>query len=86
MKKVKLLAIVALICCATAVASTSKVQVKDGKVWLGIGYIASKNGASAEAGLALGGIGLLHGAVHSIAWGAAFGGPAGAAAGLVVGV
>jgi hypothetical protein len=85
-KKFRLLATVALICCLFAATSTTTVEVKEGKVWLGIGYLAAKRGASAEAGVALGAVGLLHSTVHSIAWGAALGGPAGAAAGLVVGV
>lgn len=85
-RTIKLLASILIICGIFSVASVSKVEVADGKIWLGIGYLAAKKGASAEAGLAVGSVGLLHTTIHSIAWGAAFGGPAGAAAGLVVGV
>lgn len=85
-KRIKLLLGIFFICFAFSITSATKPTAREGKVWLGIGYVAAKNGASAEAGLAIGAIGLTHATVHSIAWGMAFaGGPAGIIAGAVVG-
>lgn len=57
-----------------------------GNVWVGIGYLAAKNGASAEAGAVIGVAGVAHAAIHGAAWGTAFGGPAGTVAGVVAGL
>jgi hypothetical protein len=54
----------------------------DGKVWLGISYLASKRGASAEANLAIGAIGL----IDAAAWGFGVGIVAGPVGGAVAGV
>lgn len=67
------------LCGLFAVGSTG---VKSGDFWVGTSYLAAKNGASAEAGLAIG----LTGLFHSALWGAALGGPAGAAAGIGYGL
>ena len=56
--------------------------VKSGDFWLGASYLASRGGASAEAGAAIGFTGLL----HSTLWGAAVGGGAGAAVGFGYGL
>jgi len=53
----------------------------DNKVWLGISYLASKRGASAEATLAIGAIGL----IDSMAWGFGVGMVAGPVGGAVAG-
>jgi len=73
------------------VAASHSVQVrkflfvKDGEVWLGITYLASKRGASAEANLAIGAIGLMDAAAWGFGVGMVAGPAAGMAAGLVSG-
>lgn len=57
-------------------------NVQSADFWLGAGYLASANGASAEAGGLIG----LTGLAHSTLWGAALGGPTGAAVGFGYGL
>ena len=55
------------------------------KAWVGLAYMAAKRkNISAEQGAVIGVIGSCHSAMHGLIWGAAFGGPAGAVAGLTV--
>ncbi len=55
------------------------------KAWVGLAYVAAKRkNISAEQGAVIGIIGSCHSAMHGLIWGAAFGGPAGAVAGLTV--
>jgi hypothetical protein len=82
MKK-KVSSIVALMGICGCMAFSS--GVNDSKVWLGIGYIASKSGASAEAGLAIGAIGLLDAAAWGFGVGMVAGPVGGAVAGIVAG-
>lgn len=82
MKK-KVSSIVALMGICGCMAFSS--GVNDSKVWLGIGYIASKSGASAEAGLAIGAIGLLDAAAWGFGVGLVAGPVGGAVAGIVAG-
>lgn len=82
MKK-KVSSIVALMGICGCMAFSS--GVNDSKVWLGIGYIASKSGASAEAGLAIGAIGLLDAAAWGFGVGMVAGPVGGAIAGIVAG-
>lgn len=61
-------------CAATIVKKT---EVKEAKVWLGVGYVAAKKGASAENCLAMGLVGVYQAGL----WGSV-GGPVGAAMGI----
>lgn len=54
----------------------------DNKVWAGISYLASKRGASAEAGLAINTIGI----IDAAAWGFGVAMVAGPVAGTLAGV
>jgi hypothetical protein len=89
MKKLsKKVTALALICClsgASAIFLKGK-SVTESKAFVGIGYLAAKRGASAKKCAAIGIVGVYEGAIQSACWGAAFGGPAGAAAGIVVGL
>lgn len=82
MKK-KVSSIVALMGICGCMAFSS--GIAESKVWLGIGYVASKAGASAEAGLAIGAIGLLDAAAWGFGVGMVAGPVGGALAGIVAG-
>ena len=75
--------------CAISVESACLIQEKQNKeaqAYVGIGYLAAKEGASAEECAIIGVVGVYEGAVQGFCWGAAFGGVAGAVAGTVVGL
>lgn len=57
-----------------------------GDLYVGIAYAAAKAGASDEAGLAIGLVGVWSATTQGLAWGAVFGGPAGAIAGAATGL
>lgn len=78
MKK-KVTSFVALMGICSCIALSS--GITENKVWLGISYLASRRGASAEASLAIGAIGL----VDSMAWGFGVGMVAGPVGGAVAG-
>lgn len=61
-------------------------QANEAQAWAGIGYLAAKNGDSAEAGLTIGVVGAWEGTLQGAVWGAAFGGAVGAGVGLAVGL
>lgn len=86
--KTKMKSVLALvvICAGFAITSKSQIAVKDGEVWVGIGYIAAKNGASAEAGAAIGAIGILDAAAWGFGVGMVAGPVGGAVAGAVAGL
>lgn len=84
-KKVMVLVAICAMSFGTAFVINEK-QTKEAQAWAGIGYLAAKKGASAEAGLAIGAIGAVQGSIHGAAWGAAFGGPVGFGVGLAVGL
>lgn len=69
------------VCGCFAWGSQNQPAVKDSEVWAGIGYLAAKRGASAEAGLAIGAIGI----VDAAAWGFGVGMVAGPAGGVIAG-
>jgi len=79
--KLKSLIAMIAICGCFAMGSQNRFAVKDGEVWAGIGYLAAKNGASAEAGLAIGAIGI----IDAAAWGFGVGLVAGPAGGIIAG-
>lgn len=78
-KKVKSFVLMIAMC---GMFSSAPAITKSGDFWLGASYLASKNGASAEASAGIGFMGLL----HSTLWGAAVGGGAGAAVGFGYGL
>lgn len=80
--KIKSLVVLVAICGSFAMASPNEVPVKEGEVWAGIGYLAAKRGASAEAGLAIGAIGI----IDAAAWGFGVGMVTGPVGGMVAGV
>ena len=80
--KIKSLVVLIAICGSFAMASPNEAPVKDGEVWAGIGYLAAKRGASAEAGLAIGAIGI----IDAAAWGFGVGMVTGPVGGMVAGV
>ena len=80
--KFKSLLILVAICGSFAMASPNEAPVKDGEVWAGISYLAAKRGASAEAGLAIGAIGI----IDAAAWGFGVGMVTGPVGGMVAGV
>ncbi|MBF1530777.1 MAG: hypothetical protein HXO02_02930 [Prevotella salivae] len=84
-KKIMAIALICAISCTTGFVVKEK-QSREAQAWVGIGYLATKKGASPEAGAAIGVIGVVQGGIHSAAWGMAFGGPAGFIAGAVVGL
>lgn len=84
-KKVMALALVSMLSFSAAFLSKEKHDFES-KAIAGIGYIAAKNGASAEAGLGISLIGIYEGTVQGLCWGAAFGNIAGAVAGATVGL
>lgn len=69
----------------TAIVAREK-QANEAKLWAGIGYLAAKNGASAETGLVISVVGVYQSGLHGFVWGAAFGGVVGAGAGMAVGL
>jgi hypothetical protein len=83
MKRMKFKSLLVLIatCGSFAMASPNEVPVKDGEVWAGISYVAAKRGASAEAGLAIGAIGI----IDAAAWGFGVGMVTGPVGGMVAG-
>jgi len=83
MKSTKLKSLVAIIaiCGGFAMASLNEAPIKDGEVWAGITYLAAKRGASAEAGLAIGAIGI----IDAAAWGFGVGMVTGPVGGMVAG-
>ncbi|SEE48611.1 hypothetical protein [Prevotella sp. lc2012] len=84
-KKAMTLAVV----CAISVESACLIKEKqnqEAQAYVGIGYLAAKEGASAEACAIIGVAGVWESAVQGFAWGAAFGGVAGAAAGAIAGL
>lgn len=87
-KKIKRVLSLILICTmAFGFAFVAKEkQSNNAKAWAGIGYMAAKKGASAEAGLAIGIIGVWESTLQGAVWGAAFGSAAGACAGAIVGL
>jgi hypothetical protein len=85
-KKIKLMVALVTFCGAFATVSSVKSDLQAGKLWAGLSYWASKNGATAEAGLAIGIAGVADSAIQGAAWGMVYGGPAGVAAGVVAGL
>ena len=84
-KKAMTLAVV----CAISVESACLIKEKqnhEAEAWVGIGYLAAKEGCTAEEGVIIGVAGVWESAVQGFAWGAAFGGVAGAAAGAIAGL
>ncbi|ERK39097.1 hypothetical protein HMPREF9135_1155 [Segatella baroniae F0067] len=84
-KKAMSLVIVCVLSCTTGFIMKAK-QANEAQAWAGIAYCAARRGASAEAGFVIGICGAFQSSLHGFAWGAAFGGPAGAIAGGVVGL
>jgi len=74
------------ICAIFAIASSFKLERRNGKLWVGVGYIAAKNNVSAAGGVVIGVAGVADSALQGFAWGLAFGGVAGAIAGAAVGL
>ena len=85
-RKVKILLVLSAICMSFACASSSELSATDSEIWVGISYVASKNGASAEASAAIGAIGVLDAAAWGFGVGMVAGPVAGAAAGVVSGL
>lgn len=56
------------------------------QAWVAVAAYVDHSGGSTADGVAIGLLGVYSSALHGAAWGAVFGGPAGIAAGLVVGV
>ena len=84
-KKVVALAVVCAMSFGTAFVLNEK-QANDAQAWAGLGYLAAKNGVSAEAGLVIGVMGAWESTLQGAVWGAAFGGAVGAGVGLAVGL
>lgn len=82
--KLRSLVTLSLICGMFGFVTSKNVQIKAGEVWLGITYVLSKNGASAEATLAVGAIGAADAALWGFAVGCVATPVAGAVAGIVV--
>ncbi|MCM1051576.1 MAG: hypothetical protein NC349_06415 [Paenibacillus sp.] len=85
LKKFFAFAIVCAISSTTAFALKEK-QTNNAKVFVGIGYLVAKNGASPEAGAILGVAGVIQGGIDGAVYGAVFGGPVGFTVGLGVGL
>ena len=83
-KKVTALSLVVGLCISSSLLVNRKTN-KVSELYAGIGYLAAKNGASAEAGLAISVIGVADATLQGAAWGMAFGNVAGAVAGATVG-
>jgi hypothetical protein len=84
-KKVTALSLVVGLCISSSLLVNRKTN-KVSELYAGIGYLAAKNGASAEAGLAISVIGVADATLQGAAWGMAFGNVAGAVAGATVGL
>lgn len=84
--KLKDLGILLAICGMFGFISNTNIQAKAGEVWLGITYVMSENGASNEATLAVGAIGVADAAVWGFAVGSVATPVAGAVAGAVAGL
>ena len=80
--KMKSLVILFANCGSFAISGVEQTAPKDGEVWAGISYLASRRGASPEAGLAINAIGL----IDAAAWGFGVGMVAGPAGGMIAGV
>lgn len=80
-KKVFAIAMVCAISSATAFAMKEKNE-NDAKAFVGISYVAAKNGASAEVSAVIGVAGVIQGGIDGAVYGAVFGGGVGAAVGL----
>ncbi len=79
--KMKSFVILIAICGSFALGSLEQAAPKDGEVWAGISYVAARRGASAEASLAIGAIGI----IDAAAWGFGVGMVAGPAGGMLAG-
>lgn len=77
----------ALVCCLSGISAVllKEKQSNESQLYCGIGYLAAKKGASAEAGLVISVAGVIEGTVQAACWGAAFGGLVGAGVDLGVG-
>ena len=84
-RKITALALVFCMSGASAFLLKEK-NVQESEAFVGIGYLASKKGASARKCAAIGVVEVYEGCVQSACWGAAFGGIGGAVAGAVVGL
>ncbi len=74
------------ICAMFTAFSNSNLKAKAGEVWLGISYVMAENGASNEASLAVGAIGVADAAVWGFAVGSVATPIAGAVAGAAAGL
>lgn len=83
-KKVVALCAVCVLSSASAVALKAK-ESNEAQAFVGITYVASKKGASAEATAILGTASVIQGAIDGAVYGVVFGGPTGFVVGLVVG-
>jgi len=84
-RKAMALLLVCGMSCSTACLIKQK-QSNEANAYVGIGYLAAKKGASAEAGAIIGVAGVWESGVWGYAVTAAFGGPAGIVAAGVVGL
>ncbi len=66
-------------------AAVAPVAVPASQAWVAVSAYVDSHGGSTGDGVAIGLLGLYASALHGAAWGAVFGGPAGIAAGIVVG-
>ncbi|SDG30109.1 hypothetical protein SAMN04487996_11787 [Dyadobacter soli] len=85
-KKAKSLALLFSVCALIGVSSNMLSKPKANKIWVGIGYVASSEGASPGAGAAIGAIGVLDAAAWGFGVGMVAGPVAGAAAGVISGL
>lgn len=83
----KLTALV-LVCCLSGASAflLKEKQVKENQMYVGIGYLAAKKGASPGACAIIGAAGCVESCIQGAAWGAAFGGPVGFGVALGVGL
>ena len=86
MRKIKVLAIVLVLCITFAFGYFQSNTPKIEQVGAGITYLAAKKGASDEAQLFLGASFAVESALQGLLWGSVFGGPVGAAVGLGIGL
>ena len=84
-RKITALALVFCMSGASAFLLKEK-NIQESEAFVGIGYLASKKGASARKCAAIGIVGVYESCVQSACWGAAFGGIGGAVAGAIVGL
>ncbi|MGN7885426.1 hypothetical protein [Dyadobacter sp. 22481] len=84
--KAKSLALLLTVCTVLGVSSSMLSKPKSNKIWVGIGYVASREGASAGAGAAIGAIGVLDAAAWGFGVGMVAGPVGGAIAGAVSGL